>query len=67
VRGLGRQLRDVVEVDVVFGARGGSHYELQTLVLLRGVFYSGEGWSWRRSITYARVMYKCRLVPAKGT
>jgi hypothetical protein len=33
VRRLGRQLGDVVEVDVVFGARSGSHYELQTLSL----------------------------------
>ena len=34
VRRLGVQLGDVVEVDVVFGARGGSHYELQTPCLI---------------------------------
>jgi hypothetical protein len=37
VRRLGSQLGDVVEVDVVFGAGGGSHYELQTRVFIRGV------------------------------
>jgi hypothetical protein len=36
VRRLGGQLGDVVEVDVVFGPRRGSHYELQTLVFIRG-------------------------------